>query len=275
LLATLKFSPEFSSKIVTRLSDSGDISQKIGLGRLGQEYVLSATNMAIEKLKSEILEGQEYETFALSGDGNLLATGETNGTIKIWDLRNKTLLHVITAHRSVREFYSTLGINQLQFSPDNLALVSVGYDQLLRAWNVQTGERIAQANISQPGTTTPIVFLEDGSHFFLISERVEIKMFSAETYQIVATLRGADQLTPRGAYNIISSMKMSPDGNYFIYSDRNGNLIFWDPYERKPVKSLRFPVGISDLSFSDGGDLMFVTLFGGIVSVWGAPTPQP
>jgi len=267
-----KFSPEFSSMIVNRLSDSGAISQKIILNNLGQEYIVSTTNVAVEKLISEIYKDQSYDTSAISHDGSILAIGNHDGTINIWDVQNKILLRTITAHRPVRGWLLH-GIDKLQFSPDDLTLVSVGYDQQLKVWDIQTGETIAQTDVSRSGTRAPIIFLEDGSHFFLPSDSVEIKMFSAETYQSVATVGRIDRLTPRGVYNRIWAMSLSPDGNYIIYSDTSGNLFFWDLNEQKLEKSIRFPDVVSNVTFSDNGAYMIITFDGGSISVWGAPTP--
>ncbi|XP_059101469.1 apoptotic protease-activating factor 1 [Peromyscus eremicus] len=76
---------------------------------------------------------------AFSLDGILLATGDDNGEIRIWNVSNGQLLH-LCAPLSVEEGTATHGgwVTDLCFSPDSRTLVSAG--GYLKWWNVVTGE---------------------------------------------------------------------------------------------------------------------------------------
>ncbi|XP_038170517.1 apoptotic protease-activating factor 1 [Arvicola amphibius] len=76
---------------------------------------------------------------AFSLDGILLATGDDNGEIRIWNVSGGQLLH-LCAPISVEEGTATHGgwVTDLCFSPDSKMLVSAG--GYLKWWNVVTGE---------------------------------------------------------------------------------------------------------------------------------------
>ncbi|XP_012874455.1 PREDICTED: apoptotic protease-activating factor 1 [Dipodomys ordii] len=74
-----------------------------------------------------------------SVDSTLLATGDDNGEIRIWNVSNGELLH-LCAPISVEEAAATHGgwVTDLCFSPDSKMLVSAG--GYIKWWNVVTGE---------------------------------------------------------------------------------------------------------------------------------------
>ncbi|XP_048949962.1 apoptotic protease-activating factor 1 isoform X5 [Canis lupus dingo] len=74
-----------------------------------------------------------------SVDSTLLATGDDNGEIRIWNVSNGELLH-LCAPILVEEGAATHGgwVTDLCFSPDSKMLVSAG--GYLKWWNVVTGE---------------------------------------------------------------------------------------------------------------------------------------
>ncbi|KAM9683825.1 apoptotic protease-activating factor 1 isoform 4-T4 [Dama dama] len=76
---------------------------------------------------------------SFSVDSALLATGDDNGEIRIWNVSNGELLH-LCAPISVEEGAATHGgwVTDLCFSPDTKMLVSAG--GYLKWWNVVTGE---------------------------------------------------------------------------------------------------------------------------------------
>ncbi|XP_005882415.1 PREDICTED: apoptotic protease-activating factor 1 isoform X1 [Myotis brandtii] len=76
---------------------------------------------------------------AFSVDSTLLATGDDNGEIRIWNVSSGALLH-LCAPISVEEGAATHGgwVTDLCFSPDSKMLVSAG--GYLKWWNVITGE---------------------------------------------------------------------------------------------------------------------------------------
>lgn len=67
-----------------------------------------------------------------SPDGNLLATGDVDGKIRLWQVVDGKQLLILEGH--------TGWVWAVAFSPDGLTLVSGSHDTLVRLWDVRTGQ---------------------------------------------------------------------------------------------------------------------------------------
>ncbi len=69
---------------------------------------------------------------AFSSDGELLASGSADGTIKIWDVAHGQLLRTLSGQGG--------GVSSVAWSLDGKQLVSGSYDKILKVWDVARGE---------------------------------------------------------------------------------------------------------------------------------------
>src|SRR5690349_498766 len=62
-----------------------------------------------------------YLCLAITSDGKLLASGNSDGALQLWDVENRKL-------RSTLKGHGGLHVSSLQFTPDDKTLISAGFD---------------------------------------------------------------------------------------------------------------------------------------------------
>lgn len=101
-----------------------------------------------------ISDAQFLETFAISSVGKYLAFGNVDG-IFVWD----TALHMQLSHLDGHEFRGGDGwmgaIRSLMFNPQSNLLVSVGWDETTRLWNITSGTELRHVNVCCSASFTP------------------------------------------------------------------------------------------------------------------------
>src|SRR5207245_2508623 len=80
-----------------------------------------------------VLRGPSAGVYALafSPDQRRLASGELDGTVRIWDLATDQVLHTLRGHTQI--------VSSLAFSADGKRLTSVGVEGTMMQWDADTG----------------------------------------------------------------------------------------------------------------------------------------
>ena len=93
-------------------------------------------------------------TAQLSPDGQILATGGYDSTIKLWNVADGRELRSLDGHNGA--------VFELAFRPDGKVLASASGDRTVKLWNVATGERLDTLKESLKELYT-LAFSPDGS----------------------------------------------------------------------------------------------------------------
>ncbi len=133
----------------------------------------------------------------LSHDGSVLVSGDKKGNVKIYDIAQKKLIQTLRGH--------TAQIEEVQYSPDDRQLVSVGRDGTIQIW--ETGNLFDQ----------PIVIKDSEGWVFSVA-------FSPDGKSFIAGSNGRDKLVARPT----RSADMA--ANMCILIDRNFSLQEWNNY---------------------------------------------
>jgi len=207
---------------------------------------------------------------AFSPDGGTLAsgggsitdqTGESDNTIRLWDVTTGAVNTELSAH--------DLYITGLAFSPDGQRLASAGDDQVIRIWNLDTGSIIHTIDIPQRSDWIPLVFSPDGKT--LASGRDD------GTIDLWDTTTGDPLADPMNGHTAaIQSLAFSPDGKYLASGSDDRTVIIWDIARREMLYD---PLtGHSDtatsVAFSPDGARVAAGSYDDTVIIWDVTTGQ-
>ncbi|MBE9099626.1 protein kinase domain-containing protein [Vacuolonema iberomarrocanum] len=170
------------------------------------------------------------EAIAISPDGQILASGSTDNSIKLWELGGGRLLHTFPG-RSLR-FPSghNARIRALAFSSDGRILISGSDDCTLKWWDMETrtflqqtpehGWSIAAIAISQNGR-----LVASGGGDGLV-----------DLWEIGS---GAPIARLQKHRDAIGSLLLSPDGKTLISASDDSTIRLWDLESDRIIRTLR------------------------------------
>ena len=177
-----------------------------------QKINLQSVNFADSDLAksvfSETLESVLSVSF--SPDGQLLATGDVNGQIRLWQMPTGTLIWTVKAHNN--------WIPSVAFSPDSQTLVSGSYDQTVKLWDLSSGECIKTYRGHIHGVVS-VVFSPDGQIIASGSYDRTIKFWSVKDGNCVQTLSG------HGDW--VNSVVFSADGQILASGSADCTIKLW------------------------------------------------
>ncbi len=100
-------------------------------GSIGIWIYDTTTNREIDLLTGHT---STVNAMAYSPDGNMIASGSSDGSIRFWDAVTGDEISTIWGHEDA--------IRSLAFSEDGATLASGGDDKTIRIWDVSTGEEL-------------------------------------------------------------------------------------------------------------------------------------
>jgi len=202
-----------------------------------------------------------------SPDGELLASGSRDQSVKIWRTDGK-LLQSLQGHEE--------SITSLSFSPDGNLLASASRDKTVKIWrkNPVTQEFDWQPfkTLAHGDWVDKVSFSPDGKLLATGSKDETVKIWSSDG-KLIKTLRGhqgwinwvvfspdgrfiasaSDDNTVKiwgidgtllttlqGHQEGVSVANFSPDGRILVSADRNGVIKFWRSEEKDGVNSFRY-----------------------------------
>jgi WD40 repeat protein len=92
---------------------------------------------------------------AFAPDGQMIATGQAGGEIRLWDVSEERPRANLVGHR--------MGVTSLAFSPDGKVLASGGLDGTARLWHLASGRELFTLPARVGGGVMAVAFAPDGT----------------------------------------------------------------------------------------------------------------
>lgn len=149
--------------------------------------------------------------FAISPDGQMIAVGLQDKTIKLIDFNNGNVIRILEGHRD--------WVRSLAFSPDGLTLASGAFDSDAILWDVPTG-KMKYLLPDHQSSVLDVVFSPDGSTLASGSVDSTVMLWNVETGKLERTLVGHE--------DFVYGVDYSPDGNTIISGSQDNTVRVWD-----------------------------------------------
>src|ERR1700733_12048665 len=157
---------------------------------------------------------------AVSKDGNFIASGSLDRTVRIWDAQTGDLVSGPFEGHTERVTFIT-------FSQDGSHLISGSDEQTIRIWNRDTGEVITQSHKAENAQM---------SHFVLSPDATHVLSASLDHVSVVREVQSGQQVAGpwRVHSGIIQSIVFSPDGKLVASGSMDKTIRIFDVQTGEP-----------------------------------------
>jgi hypothetical protein len=147
---------------------------------------------------------------AVSGGGKLLASGSSDGKIKLWNLETGELIRSLTGHQGA--------VQALAISPDGRQLISASQDAKLGIWELDRGQLMALVTAHTEAITS-LAMNREGSLLITGSLDRTAKIWDLQTRKSVATLTGHQAA--------VNSVTIGRSGELLATASADGTIHIW------------------------------------------------
>ncbi len=181
---------------------------------------------------------------AFSPDSRTLASGGSDGTIRLWDARTGTEQRTLTGH--------SRGVYSVAFSPDGRTIASGSKDGTIRLWDAGTGAEQRTLTGHSSGISS-VVFSPDGRTIASGNRTLPSGRWD-DTIRLWDAGTGAEQRTLTGHSDWVYSVAFSSDGWTLASGSRDSTIRLWDAVTGTHQRTLTgHSPWVSSVAFSPDG----------------------
>jgi WD40 repeat protein len=194
---------------------------------------------------------------SFSPDGSLLATGDDDGRVQIWDTTGHRVARTLTGHRSA--------VSALAFSADGQRLASAGEDKAICLWDV-ANEKLLGALLGHTDRIPALAWHPRGDRLFSAGWDTTARVWDTTTGEPVILLNShTDQVT---------MLALSHDGQLLACADSANALHLWRVADHRTLAVFReHEAEVHCLAFSRDGRQLASGGGDRVIRSWTPPLP--
>lgn len=214
----------------------------------------------------DILKGhrQSIRSLAISPDGEILASGSDDKTIKLWELATGEELCTLRGHSK--------SVGSIAISADGETLASGSDDKTIKLWQLTTGLQIGTVTLGgwfsgDAGCVYAIAISPDGQLLASLSSSGAVQLWNLKTGQEIHRLQGDTSW--------VHSIAMSPDGQTLAAGSDDRMIKLWDISTGRRLRILRGHTSwVRTLAFSPDGRMLASGSSDTTIKLWDTKTGQ-
>jgi small GTP-binding protein len=190
---------------------------------------------ALQNLK----ENSGVYNIVLNSNETQLLSGSRDQTIKLWDIRNESLITTLPKGHNG-------SIMSVVFTSDDSEVIACSADSGISVWNLKSGKKIKDLS-GHSGQVNSILLLEGKQQLLSASVDNTIKCWDIRNNKELFTLNGHTK-------PVTHILPIPNEEDIIISISHDRTIRLWDIYNRKLIKTLEgHTEGITGMSFSSDG----------------------
>jgi WD40 repeat protein len=191
---------------------------------LAQDNTLNRCHPRVNGIPSRIpilpLSKEPVTSIAFSPDGQTIASGSYDGTVKLWEVSAGKLLRTLSGN--------SLHVLSVAFSPDGQTFASGSGDRKVKLWEVGTCKLLRTLS-GHSDYVTSVAFSPNGQTVASGSHDRTVKLWEVGT-KLLRTLSGHS--------DYVTSVAFSPDGQTITSGSRDRTVKLWEVSAGKLLRTL-------------------------------------
>jgi WD40 repeat protein/tRNA A-37 threonylcarbamoyl transferase component Bud32 len=204
--------------------------------------------------------GSMVHAIAISPDGQLVASGSNDNTVKLWQIATGKLVRTLggwfSGHSSM--------VNAIAFSPDGDLLATGSWDDTIKLWQVSTGKELYTLT-GHSNWVNSVAFSPDGQLLVSGSADCTIKLWLVST--------GAEIGTFTGHSDVVWSVAISPNGQILASGSSDNTIKLWQVRTGRELSTLAsHTFFVNSVVFSQNGEILVSGSSDNTIKLWQVST---